>query len=113
MKSASALKIGQVLNIPAPTADDATPQVTKMVDVNETPTKTAKRTSDQRGNGTKRRAKPPANTYTVKKGDTFYSIAKTMYGKSSRWKDIFKANKRVVKNKPTNLKPGMVLRLPT
>lgn len=102
LKSASALKVGQVLTLPALTADElaAKPEMTNEVPLEVTNRKTA--------NVAKRTTK----TYTVRKGDTFYSIAKSVYGTTSRWKDIFKANKRVVKNKPTNLKPGMILRVP-
>jgi len=101
IKSATALKIGQKIKIPVLGTTVATKEtiekvVTKMEEAD-----------------TSRKAKKPSQrTYTVKKGDTFYSIAEAVYGSASRWQEIFKANKRVVKNKPKNLKPGMVLLMP-
>lgn len=39
---------------------------------------------------------PPANrTYTIRKGDTLWSIAKREYGNGQRWKEIAQANPSV------------------
>ena len=35
-------------------------------------------------------------TYIVKKGDRLWKISKKFYGKGSRWKEIYKANKAVI-----------------
>lgn len=40
--------------------------------------------------------KVKTTTYTVKKGDTLYGIAKKKTGKSSNWKKIYKKNKTVI-----------------
>lgn len=63
-------------------------------------------------------AKPVANqpaaevlTYTVKDGDSLWGIAKDAYGKGTEWEQIYKANRDVMKNE-TDIKPGMVLRIP-
>lgn len=40
--------------------------------------------------------KTTAATYTVKSGDTLWSIAKTQLGSSSKWKDIYSKNKSVI-----------------
>ena len=53
-----------------------------------------------------------SKTYQVREGDTFYSIAKGLYGNSARWMEIYQLNKTVLKNDPKHLKPGMVLKLP-
>lgn len=37
-------------------------------------------------------------TYTVKKGDTLWDIAKKKTGKSSNWKKIYTKNKKVIEN---------------
>lgn len=39
-----------------------------------------------------------SSTYTVKKGDTLWSIAKKYYGKGSEWRKIYNANKNVVES---------------
>lgn len=49
--------------------------------------------------------------YTVQEGDTLSTIAKKFYGASSRWKDIYEANKNVLPS-PKALKIGQVLTVP-
>jgi nucleoid-associated protein YgaU len=50
-------------------------------------------------------------SYTVEKGDSLSKIAKKVYGKASRWKEIFEANQDHIKD-PDLIYPGQVLRLP-
>ena len=50
-------------------------------------------------------------TYTIKPGDTFYSIARKVYGEPKYWKTIFEANKAVHPN-PNALMIGQELQLP-
>lgn len=49
------------------------------------------------------------STYVVKKGDTFETIAKSVYGSTSKWREIAKANPTV---EATRLKIGAKLRIP-
>lgn len=49
--------------------------------------------------------------YVVKKGDTLSGIALEVYGKAGRWREIFEANKDVIKN-PNLIRPGWKLRIP-
>ena len=49
------------------------------------------------------------STYVVKKGDSFESISKSMYGTTTKWKEIAKANPTV---DPTRMKIGAKLRIP-
>ena len=57
----------------------------------------------------------PARTtpkqYAVQEGDTLSTIAKKFYGASSRWKDIYEANKNVLSS-PKALKIGQTLSVP-
>ncbi|GEM_PF-2521734 len=53
----------------------------------------------------------PQRRYTVRKGDTFYSIARELFGSTSRWRELLEANKETVSS-PSRLKPGMVLVVP-
>ena len=50
-----------------------------------------------------------AEQYTVKKGDTLSKIA-SQYG--IKWKDIFEANKDIIKN-PDLIQPGWNLKIPS
>ncbi|HEX8342675.1 MAG TPA: LysM peptidoglycan-binding domain-containing protein [Tepidisphaeraceae bacterium] len=54
-------------------------------------------------------ASPAAKTYTVKKGDTLFSIAKTNYGTGKEWQKIASANPGL---KPATLKAGQKINLP-
>lgn len=49
--------------------------------------------------------------HTVQPGDTLFKIAQQYYGNRSRWRDIFAANRGVMKSE-TDLKVGMQLRIP-
>jgi nucleoid-associated protein YgaU len=48
---------------------------------------------------------------TVEKGDTLSKISKDAYGKAKFWKQIFEANRDVLKD-PDKIFPGQVLKLP-
>ena len=52
-----------------------------------------------------------AKTYTVKKGDCLWNIAKQFYGKGSQYSKIFNANKGTIKN-ANLIYPGQVLTIP-
>ncbi len=54
---------------------------------------------------------PEATFYTVVKGDNLSKIAKAHYGKSSRYPEIFEANKPMLSH-PDKIYPGQVLRIP-
>ncbi len=104
VKSPRNLKIGQVLVIPAPPASAKA----KTVSGRPAP-KMAKPSAVSARNPA---AAGSTRTYRVLPGDSFYSIAKKMYGQPGRWKDIYAANRTLVKNSPTRLRPGMTLRIP-
>lgn len=58
------------------------------------------------GQGTDR-----GRTYVVQSGDTLSSISSRFLGKSSRSREIFEANRRVLKN-PNRLRVGMKIKIP-
>lgn len=52
-------------------------------------------------------------TYTVKKGDCLWKIAKQFYGNGSAYTKIYEQNKGVVGGNPNLIYPGQVLTIPT
>lgn len=61
----------------------------------------------------KPKPKPPAHkTYTVRSGDSLYSIASHYYGNGNEYEKIYKANKSTIGNNPSLIKPGQKLVIP-
>lgn len=71
-----------------------------------------------------RKTKEIAKTYTVKKGDCLYNIAKKQLNNASRWKEIYTMNKKIIeetakkhgKKSSSNghwIYPGTKLKLPS
>ncbi|MEX0326813.1 MAG: LysM peptidoglycan-binding domain-containing protein [Puniceicoccaceae bacterium] len=58
-----------------------------------------------------REASSGQQSYTVQAGDTLSRISAKVYGESSRWTEIFEANRDLLPS-PNALKPGQVLRIP-
>jgi len=56
-------------------------------------------------------AAPPAQFYTVVRGDTLSKIAKDFYGNANEYMVIFEANKPMLKH-PDKIYPGQNLRIP-
>jgi len=59
-------------------------------------------------------ARPPVGAYrryTIAKGDTLFSLAQRYYGNRSRWRDIYAANRDVMKSEG-DLRIGMEVRIP-
>ncbi len=54
---------------------------------------------------------PEATFYTVKRGDSLSKIAKKVYGNPKLYKQIFEANKPMLKD-PNLIYPGQTLRIP-
>lgn len=54
---------------------------------------------------------PSAGTYTVKRGDSLWAIARTYLGNGARYKEIFNLNKDKIKN-PSLIYVGQVFKLP-
>lgn len=93
------LKVGLLVNIP-PLPADADSRVAG----GTTSTASPKAGEKAAANGKR--------TYTVKPGDSFYSIAKSQLGSASRWKELLALNNATVNGDPTSLQPGQRLILP-
>lgn len=56
---------------------------------------------------------PASNqTYTVKKGDCLWAIARKFYGSGAKYTTIYNANKGVIGGNPNLIYPGQVLTIP-
>lgn len=51
------------------------------------------------------------STYTVQSGDSLYRISSRVYNTGAHWRRIFEANRDQLSS-PSELRPGMVLRIP-
>lgn len=63
------------------------------------------------GDGTVITSGNSTGNYVVQSGDTLWKIAKKKYGKSSKWRKIYKANKSTMSD-PNKLRVGQVIVLP-
>jgi phage tail protein X len=54
----------------------------------------------------------PGSKYTVREGDTLFSIAQQAYGDSNQWHAIYIANTQVIGSNPNVLPDGIVLYIP-
>jgi len=64
------------------------------------------------GSSTAPTAEPAEQTYTVASGDTLSKIAKKFYGDANKWRQIFDANRDIIKN-PDLIYPGQTLKIPS
>ncbi len=58
-----------------------------------------------------KREEPQPRKYVVVAGDTLSTIAKKFYGDADHWKEIFEANKAVIKD-PNKIQVGLELIIP-
>ncbi|MGI9077611.1 MAG: LysM peptidoglycan-binding domain-containing protein [Gemmatimonadaceae bacterium] len=54
----------------------------------------------------------PKGSYTVKAGDSLSKIARHEYGDGAKWKQIYEANKNIIKD-PDLIYPGQELTIPS
>ena len=55
---------------------------------------------------------PEEQTYTIVSGDSLSKIAKHFYGDASKWRQIFEANRDVIKD-PDLIHPGKTIKIPS
>ena len=72
---------------------------------------TTTRPGTQPTSTTTRPASGSGRRHVISKGDTLYSLAQKYYGNKSRWKDIYAANRDVMRS-PDDYKVGMELKIP-
>ena len=53
-----------------------------------------------------------ARRHVIAKGDTLFSLAQRYYGNRSRWRDIFEANREILRSKDDPLRIGTELKIP-
>lgn len=90
--SASNLKVGQKINLPAKSGSSSTKVASATK--SSAPTVTAE------------------NQHVVTAGETLASISDKAYGNRTNWKKIYEANKSVIGSNPSTLKVGMKLTIP-
>ena len=71
--------------------------------------KGVKKTPAAKGSG--KQSKVAGKIYVVKKGDSLWKIAKAIYNKPLKWKAIYKANKKKIKD-PNLIYPNQKLIIP-
>lgn len=59
-----------------------------------------------------RPAPAETKTYTVKKGDNLWNIAKKFLGKGSRYTELYELNKSTIGNNPNLIYPGQTFTIP-
>ncbi len=64
---------------------------------------------EQRESG---QAPTATQSYTVKKGDCLWNIARSFYGSGAKYPLIHEANKDVIGGNPNLIRPGQVLTIP-
>ena len=97
---AKRLRVGQVLNIPD-VSGSSTPATTPGIS----------RPAAEAGRGATS-GLGVGKTYKVQPGDTLRKIATKLYGNSKMWEKIYALNREAIGSSPSNLRSGMVLRLP-
>ena len=90
--SASNLKVGQKINLPAKSGSSST--------------KVSSATKSSASTVT------AGNQHVVTAGETLASISDKAYGNRTNWKKIYEANKSVIGSNPSTLKVGMKLTIP-
>jgi nucleoid-associated protein YgaU len=55
---------------------------------------------------------PADQTYTIVSGDSLSKIAKHFYGDANKWRQIYEANRDIIKD-PDMIHPGQTIKIPT
>lgn len=79
---------------------------------NATPATSAAQTAQPSRATTQPAATAGSRRHVIAKGDTLFSLAQRYYGNRSRWRDIFEANRDVLKSKDDPLRIGQEVKIP-
>ena len=92
---------------------DLTLKEYRAVEIKKTKLKEKKKTTKKKSKPKRPAAKkkPKTKTYTVKRGDCLWNIAKRFYGNGTQYTKIYNANRGKIKN-PNLIYPGQVLTIP-
>jgi nucleoid-associated protein YgaU len=55
---------------------------------------------------------PEEQTYTIVSGDSLSKIARHFYGDANKWRQIFEANRDIIKD-PDMIHPGQTIKIPS
>jgi nucleoid-associated protein YgaU len=55
---------------------------------------------------------PEEQTYTIVSGDSLSKIAKHFYGDANKWRQIYDANRDIIKD-PDMIHPGQTIKIPS
>jgi nucleoid-associated protein YgaU len=55
---------------------------------------------------------PAEQTYTIVSGDSLSKIAKNFYGDANKWRQIYEANRDIIKD-PDMIHPGQTIKIPS
>lgn len=83
----------------------------KKISIKERSKGKSKKKKKKSKRATKKSSKNSGKKYTVKSGDSLWSISKRYYGDGSQYKKIYEANKKKIKN-PNIISVGQVLTIP-
>lgn len=86
------LKVGSEIRVPLPRAKSSSGK-------------------EEKKNTAKKKGPLGKNTHVVAAGETLSAIAKKHYATTTRWRDIFEANRALI-GSPERLRPGMVIAIP-
>lgn len=99
------MKVGKKITIPPNPSDE----VTKPPKVDKVKSKTKEPIEPKE---TEKHPLSEEGTYTIKKGDSLWTIAQNAYGNGGKWKKILEANLDKIPSEDAMLKVGMVLTIP-
>jgi len=94
------------------TAENLTPPSRVTSSAARAPTPAPIATSPASRNTTATAAPASGRRHAIVKGDTLYSLAQRYYGSRSKWRQIFEANRDILKSKDDPLRIGMELKIP-
>ncbi len=104
------IRTGMVLNVPP--LDELTKLAGTLATTTATPADGLTRAGPDASSTLADAPAQSFDVYTVKLGDTLYSISTRLLGAGNRWREILELNNDLLGGQPANLRPNQVLKLP-